>query len=381
MSDSRGRGLWITSGSCRRRGVPSLRVCDSPGLPESELPLQVQEFNMAVLSSQFSEALKAIEPSADDKTNAPEAHKAVRAAVTGAEELGEWGPNPVLIGSYKRGVSIRRVTDVDVLCRLDDIGDDVAGGTVLGRFFAVVDAAFGVDDEGNPRVKRQARSITIDFPEYDGLHVDAVPARKRSDGYWEIPTRNGGWQTTNPEKQTELKTVMNVNFTGDYVPLVKLVRQTRRTILEKRPGGLFAELALYDACVADKVSKANLALGYVTALEAIAEYLDDKVGWGRELSDHTMPGRSLSFRATDNQWETARNKFRAAATKAREAYEEQDSGKAAVKFRELLGTNGDGEVVFLMPDGYKEDGTKDVSSTSLITPGSSKVPAGDRRFG
>ncbi|HTK62266.1 MAG TPA: hypothetical protein VL595_07815 [Pseudonocardia sp.] len=336
---------------------------------------------MAVLSSQFDEALKSIEPSADDKTNAPKAHKAVRAALTGADELGEWGPNPVLIGSYKRDVSIRRVTDVDVFVRLDDIDDDVAGDTVLGRFFTVLDAAFGVDDQGNPRVERQARSITIDFPEYDGLHVDAVPARKRSDGYWEIPTRDGGWQTTNPEKQTELKTAMNDDFTADYVPLVKLVRQTRRTILGKRPGGLFAELALYDACVAGKVSKANLTLGYVTALEAIADYLDDKIGWDRELPDHTMPGRSLTFRATDNQWKRARDKFRAAATEARGAEKEPDSGKAAVKFRELLGTNGDGEVVFPMPPGYKEDGTKDVSSTSFITPGSSKVPAGDRRFG
>ncbi len=336
---------------------------------------------MAILSSQFSKALESIEPSADDKANAPEAHKAVRAALTSADELKEWGLNPVLIGSYKRDVSIRRVTDVDVFCRMDDIGDDVAGNTVLDRFYKVLDAEFGTDGDGNKRVKRQARSITVDFPEYDGLHVDAVPARKRSDGYWEIPTSDGGWQTTNPEKQTELKTAMNDTFTGDYVPLVKLIRQTRRTILGKRPGGLFAELALYDACVNYKVSKDNLTLSYVTALEAIAGYLDSKVDWGTEIPDHTIPGRSLSFRATDNQWETARDKVRAAATKAREAYKEEDSGKAAVKFRELLGKNGDDEIVFPMPAGYNEDGTKKASATSVITPGSAKVPAGDRRFG
>lgn len=335
---------------------------------------------MAILSSQFSKALESIEPSADDKANAPEAHKAVRAALTDAEELKEWGLNPVLIGSYKRDVSIRRVTDVDVFCRMDDIGDDVASSTVLDRFYKVLDATFGTDAAGNKRVKRQARSITVDFPEYDGLHVDAVPARKRADGYWEIPTSDGGWQTTNPEKQTELKTAMNDTFAGDYVPLVKLVRQTRRTILDKRPGGLFAELAFYDACVNHKISKDNLTLGYVTALEVIADYLNDKVGWGRELPDHSMPGRTLSFRATDNQWETARDKFRAAAKKAREAYDEQDAGKAALKFRELLGENGDDEVVFPMPAGYNEDGTKKAAA-ALITPGSSKVPAGDRRFG
>jgi hypothetical protein len=336
---------------------------------------------VAILSSQFSKALESIEPSSDDKTNAPEAHKAVRNVLTSADELTEWGLNPVLIGSYKRDVSIRRVSDVDVFCRMDDIDDDVAGDTVLDKFYKVLDAAFGTDDDGNRRVKRQARSITIGFPEYDGLHVDAVPARKRSDGYWEIPTRDGDWQTTNPEKQTALKTAMNDAFAGDYVPLVKLIRQTRRTILDKRPGGLFAELALYNACVNNTISKDNVTLAYVTALEAVADYLDSKVDWGTELPDHTMPGHTLNFRATDNQWETARDKFRSAAIEAREAYREEDSGKAAVKFRKLLGKNGDNETVFPMPAGYNEDGTKRASSAPVITPGSSKVPAGDRRFG
>src|SRR5260221_525738 len=105
-----------------------------------------------------------------------------------------------------------------------------------------------------------------------------------------------------------------------------------------------SELALYDACVNAKVSKAGLTIGYVTALEAIADYLDDRVSWDRSLPDPTMPGQALSFRATDKQWETARDKFRSAATKAREAYDETDAGKAAVVFRGLLGENGDGDL-------------------------------------
>lgn len=335
---------------------------------------------MAILSTQFTKALESIEPSSDDKANAPEAHKAVRSALTSADDLKGWGLDPVLIGSYKRDVSIRRVKDVDVFCRIDDIDDDVEAKTILDKFIAVLDAEFGTDAQGARRVKRQARSITVEFPEYGDLHVDAVPARKRSDGYWEIPTKDGDWQTTNPEQVTALKTAMNDSYMGDYVRLVKLIRQTRRTILDVRPGGLFVELALYDACVNAKVSKAGLTIGYVTALEAIADYLNDKVSWGRSLPDPTMPGETLSFRATDKQWETARDKFRSAATKAREAYDEPDAGKAAVAFRGLLGENGDGDLVFPMPAGYNEDGTKK-ESASLITPGAPNVPAGDRRFG
>ncbi|MFG1909443.1 nucleotidyltransferase [Kribbella sp. NPDC048928] len=335
---------------------------------------------MAILSNQFSKALESVEPSPDDKANAPKAHQEVRASLTSADDLESWGVNPVLIGSYKRDVSIRRVKDVDVFCRMDDIGTEVAASTVLDTFYAVLDSSFGVDSDGNKRVKRQARSITIEFPEFDGLHVDAVPARKRTDGYWEIPTRDGQWQMTNPEELTTLKTAMNETYDGDYVRLVKLVRQTRRTILDKRPGGLFVELALYDACVNSRVSKDGLTIGYVTALESIADYLGDKVAWGRSLPDPTMPGQTLTFRATDKQWEAARDRFRSAATKAREAYTQTDAGKAAVAFRELLGKNGDGDIVFPMPPGYNEDGTKR-ESAALITPGTRNVPAGDRRFG
>ena len=94
-----------------------------------------------------------------------------------------------------------------------------------------------------------------------------------------------------------------------------------------------------------------------------------------------MPGHSARFRATDNQWETARDRYRAAATKAREAYKEEDSGKAALKFRELLGKNGDDDIAFPMPGGYNEDGTKRTSRPPSSRRESSKVPAGDRRFG
>lgn len=336
---------------------------------------------MAILTDRFGNALEMIEPSAADKENAPLAHNAVRDALTSADVLKEWGLKPVLIGSYKRDVSIRRVKDVDVFCRMESIGDNVSGQTVLSSFFKVLDDKFGVDDEGKRRVRRQARSLQVSFPEYDGLYVDAVPARQRWDGYWEIPAKDSeDWQATNPDELTALKTTMNANFGGFYVPGVKLLRQTRRTILSSRPGGLFVELCFYDACNRGAISKHNQTIVYVTGLEAIATYLDDKVNCGATLPDPTMPGRTVTFRATDKQWEDARDKFTAAAKKARVAYNEEDPGKAAVAFRDLLGDNGDGDTVFSMPAGYDEDGTKKAAA-ALITPGESFVPAGDRRFG
>lgn len=339
------------------------------------------ETELAILSSCFRTALTMIEPSPVDKTNAPLAHASVRATLTSADALQEWGLSPVLIGSYKRDVSIRRVKDVDVFCRMESIDSGVSGSEVLDAFFEVLDAEYGRDRDGNRRVRRQARSLQVAFPEYDGLYVDAVPARPRGDGYWEIPKRDSDeWQSTNPEQMTQLKTDMN-SATGElYVPTVKLLRQARRTILDSRPGGLFVELALYEACTQGLIHFDDQALAFVTGLEATAAYLQDKVSWGRQLPDPTMPGHWASFRATDLQWESARDRFVRAADKARGAYAEEDSGLAAVTYRGLLGENGDGGTVFPMPAGYNEDGTKK-ALTAPITAGERMVPAGDRRFG
>lgn len=328
---------------------------------------------MAILTTKFKEALVLIEPSGDDKTNAPLAHQRVRTALKDAAALQDWDLNPVLIGSYARNVSIRRVKDVDVFCRMDDIDDTVAPSKVLDEFFKVLDAEFGTDNDGNKLVKRQARSLAVSFPEYDGLHVDAVPARLRADGYWEIPTKEGDWQQTNPEKLTELKTAMNRQHDEMYVPSVKLARQARRAILgDTRPGGLFVEMCLYEAFKNGEVKTDTYAHAFTTSLEAIYDYLDAKVGWGKALPDPTLPGHTLTFRATDNQWETARDKFKDAAADARAAYLSTDEHEAATIYQRLLGKNGDNEQIF--PEVPKP-------SARVVTPGAHNVPAGNRRFG
>lgn len=328
---------------------------------------------MAILTTKFKDALGLIEPSEDDKTNAPLAHQRVREALISADSLNDWGLSPVLIGSYARSVSIRRVKDVDVFCRMNDIDTAVTPSKVLDEFYKVLDAEFGLDADGNRRVKRQARSLTVSFPEYDGLHVDAVPAREGTDGYWEIPTKDGEWQQTNPEKLTELKTAMNKIHDEMYVPSVKLARQARRAILaDTRPGGLFVEMCLYEAFKNYEVKTDTYAHAFTTSLEAIYNYFDAKVTWGKALPDPTMPGHALTFRATDIQWEAARDKFKKAAADARKAYDTNDEYEAATIFRRLLGKNGDDSHVF--PEVPK-------SSARVITPGAHNVPAGDRRFG
>ncbi len=146
---------------------------------------------MAVLSKQFKDALSAIEPG-DDATHAADAHAEVRDVLDRDADLTGWGLHTVLIGSYKREVSIRRVDDVDVFCQLPDLPDDEDPQDLLDRFAGVP------ADEYGDRVCKNDRSVKVEFPQFD-MHVDVVPARSHDDA-WEIPDKDSGWEKTHPVK-------------------------------------------------------------------------------------------------------------------------------------------------------------------------------------
>lgn len=335
---------------------------------------------MAHLRQQFKDALSSIEPG-DDKINAPEAHQLVRDALEADSKLTEYGVSPVLIGSYKRKVSIKRIKDVDVFVRLPDMPDEVTSQEILDRFFKVLHAEFGTDSEGHRRTKRQDRSLQVDFPEYD-LYVDAVPARPHWDGgSWEIPQKGdeNKWVRTNPDELTSLSSTMNTDHGGYYVPTVKLLRQTRRALLgNKKPGGFFIEMATYQAFASGAVSGNDQAEYFVSALHEVSKIIGDFATYGIEVKDATLPGNTIRIRATDAELDAARTRFADAAVAASAALEEEDEGKAALAFQKLLGKNGDNEAVFPMPPGFNENGTK---RASAISAGARVVPAGNRTFG
>lgn len=335
---------------------------------------------MAHLKQQFKDALSSIEPS-DDKANAPEAHRLVRDALEADAKLADYGVSPVLIGSYKRNVSIKRVKDVDVFVRLPDVPSNVTSKDILDRFFTVLNAEFGTDSEGHRRTKRQDRSLQVWFPKYD-LYVDAVPARPHWDSEtWEIPQKGVAdeWVRTNPEALTSLSSEMNALHDDFYVPTVKLLRQTRRSLLgTKKPGGFFIEAATYQAFASGLVSGNDPGEYYVSALEEVGKIIDTFVSYGVGVNDPTLPGHSISIRATDDELKAAKIRFPDAAKSARDALEEEDEGKAAKAFQNLLGKNGDGENVFPMPPGFNDDGSK---RESAVAAGARVVPAGTRTFG
>src|SRR4051812_29435592 len=98
---------------------------------------------MALLITQFERACSNVEPEDADVTNASSAHEDVRATLESDPELAEHDIDTVLIGSYRRHVSIRRVKDVDVFSRTDRL--DMSGIDALDLFERVLIRAYGED--------------------------------------------------------------------------------------------------------------------------------------------------------------------------------------------------------------------------------------------
>lgn len=328
---------------------------------------------MPQLLTQFEKASSKLEPTPGDVSNAAKAHEEVRDVLDSNPELVEAGLTTVLIGSYARHVSIRRVKDVDVFCRTDKL--EITAEEALDLFEKLLseEAAFG-----RHRVERQDRSIAVDFPDF-GLHVDVVPARPAG-SYWEIPDRDGEWTSTNPEELTALSSKLNEDFDERYVPIVKLIRQARRANLGKRPGGLYFELLTYHAFDGGLVGD-NLPQLFVAALRSVADQLAAVIAGG-EVDDPTMLGELIKVRATDSQLHTAAEKFAELAITAEMALASPEVCSSAMAFREILGKNSDKEWVFPMPATCNDDGTKKSFRTLSGTEsaGDLHVPAGNRRF-
>lgn len=341
---------------------------------------------MPQLATQFKEALSNIEPTEDDKTHAPQAHQEVREALMADETLIGWGLNPILIGSYKRHVSIRRMKDVDLFGRLEDLPDEVEPDELLKEFERVLKAEFGRE-----RVARQARSLQVAFPDLDGLYVDAVPARPWTSPYgeaaWQLPKRGeDGWQATNPEKLTELTTELNADFNKLYVPVVKLLRQTRRSLMgNKKPGGLTIEIAAALAFQSGDVAGSTISDLYGSALHKTGDLLYDAFVLGRGLEDPTLTGESLYVRGEDTDKQALATAFIDAGSRAQEALDadSDEKCKSAKVFRDILGKavddQGTQDYVFPMPDDCNLDGTQ--KAFARVRAGDAQVAGGDRRFG
>lgn len=343
---------------------------------------------MAVLATQFKEALSNIEP-VDDVAHAIQAHTEVTKALKADERLKKLQVDPILIGSYKRHVSIKRIKDVDVFARLSKADGTLRPGDILGHVTDVLEKAFP------EQVERQRRSVKVGFPEFD-LSVDVVIARPcvdHPDDHWQIPEKiedddNATWVETNPTGMTELTNEANKIFlldddaddSGIYVPTVKLMRQIRRTWLGDHLGGFYIEVLTLQVFNDLKPSHGTVADYLAEVLRGVADTMATIVEDGG-LADPTLEGNIISTKATDDEIDAAAVALSDAADLAKDALKEASTCQAAVKWRKLLGVTKNTEAeeyVFRLPEYCNPDGTQ--KSLSSVKPGSSTVPAGDGRY-
>jgi len=336
---------------------------------------------MATLRSQFAASLTNVEVNGEKRGRAIEAHTEIRDLLGGDEQLGDWGINTRLIGSYSRQTARYPGKDVDVLVRLEGLDADAMPRTVYERVQQVLVDDYGLVADGG-RATLQARSIKVDFPDPNdddatkAFSVDAVPAVRDGDR-WAIPTRDrnrwaertGRWVATNPERFGDLSSALStspispaVAGQNAYKPIVKLMRQARHVHLgDARPGGLYVEFAVYDVWKLGTITGDEWDPLLAKTLRAVgnrfnlAPYLP--------LVDPGL-GTAIDPGLDDAIWTTAGSVFLRLGDLADEAVAAETCA-AAAKWREILGQNERGQV-FPLPPGCDAAGFP-IGSVAAIT--------------
>jgi hypothetical protein len=325
--------------------------------------------SITTLSEQFKGALSRLELR-EKRRRVEAAHKEIRELLETDDQLCSWGVDTVLIGSYARHTAIYPGKDVDVFTKLTKLDTSANPSTVFGAVRDVLVAKYG------ERAQPQARSIKVTFPT-DGeedFHVDVVPAVRKGDRWaiprrdtrrWDAPDVEERWVETDPEKMTELTSDMNatleVDGQGAYVPVVKLVRQTRWHHRGKeKPGGFYFELMTYWAFAAD-MDGDSLAEIFARTLRAIAVQLES----GAPLIDPIL-GREYRPVPDPDDRAAAAEVFSDLASRAERALT-LDRCPAAAIWRSILGENDRGPV-FPLPPGCDEKGNeiKNVAAVAAV---------------
>jgi Second Messenger Oligonucleotide or Dinucleotide Synthetase domain len=323
---------------------------------------------METLPDQFKGALTRIEEKKRKRVVA--AHEQIRAYLEEYEQLSDWGVDTVLIGSYARHTAIYPGKDVDVFTKLTKLDTSADPNAVFEGVRRVLVAKYG--DSAEP----QSRSIKVTFP-IDGeedFAVDVVPAVRMGSRWaiprhdrelWTSPDAGERWRETDPEKLTELSTKLNdkikVDGQGAYVPVVKLVRQTRRHHRgDEKPGGFYFELLTYWTFVADLQGDSFAEL-FAATLRAVATQLASS----SPLTDPVLD-KSYKPDPEPEDLDAAAALFAGLATKAELALTVARCPAAAL-WREILGENDLGSC-FPLPPGCDEKGNeiKDVAAVAAI---------------
>ncbi len=340
---------------------------------------------MATLRSQFDQALTNIEINKDKAKRAINVHTEIRDVLEKDEKLTEWGVDTKLIGSYSRDTGIYPGKDVDVFVKLTKLDTKSEPKDVYNAVWDALQKEYGDAKEGG-RAEQQARSVKVTFPDKgissganSSFAVDAVPAVQDGE-HWAIPTKDrnrwtastGRWVTTDPERFGDMSSTFStsqlspvVGGRNAYKPIVKLMRQARRTHLgDKRPRGLFVEFATYEAWVSGTVTGDEWGPLLAQTLRLVAKRFADAAIW--PLCDPVL-GTPVEPPVDEKDLANAAAVFSELADLADQALNLDDC-QAALKWRKILGSNDRADPVFPLPPGCEASGNRMVPIVPVSRP-------------
>lgn len=198
-----------------------------------------------------------------------------------------------LTGSYARWTKTKPLKDVDiffVLAKRERGYRDKHPNIILEKFREVLAPKYG---EG--RVSLGRRSVQVDFgvqavedqTNDRVMSVDVVAAFTKGSHY-EIPDRTtGAWVTTDPEVHAELATKANKAFSGEWKPLVKMIRKWNQTAGKPVKPGFLLEVMALDLFVPEFSGGYPYELKgfFATAADRIKETWADPAKLGPPVSD------------------------------------------------------------------------------------------------
>jgi hypothetical protein len=289
---------------------------------------------MITLSEAFKKFKSRLELTDGEQRDASRRHTNVRELLRVEFDI----ERDFLTGSYGRHTKTKPLKDIDIFFVLGKNGSeyrDKSPGTVLSDFKKVLDAEYGYQN-----VELGRRSVQVNFgikPIDDKtndlvMSVDVVPAIAAGNNY-EIPdTHLNSWIKTNPEIHAEKATTANKDFSGEWKPLVKMLKKWN-SVNDKpiKPSFLIEVMAL-------QVFVPPFSGGYKYEIKSFLATAADRIG--ETWEDPANLGPPVSDQMDHYQINIARQKLREAGETIDQAINLERQGKngeSLKKWRELFG--------------------------------------------
>ena len=289
---------------------------------------------MSKVSEAFATFKSRLELTQTEKDDASRRQKDVRATVQASFQV----DHDFLTGSYGRHTKTTPLKDIDIFVCLgskEDHRRKAHPKAVLDDLEACLVDAYGQD-----QVERDRRCVTVWFEKRhqtqheDGkvVSLDVVPAFQSGSDY-EIPDEDlGKWIKTNPATHNDLTTAKNKALSGNWVPLVKMLKSWNRANGRPIEPSFLVEVMALDLVDGPFNTFPDEARRFFAAAAAsIEDTWADPAKLGPPVSDEMTSAKCVAARKTLKEAEMA----------ATRAYRAEANGSETEAVRIWKGVFGD----------------------------------------